>query len=326
MRVVMAKQNEKKSKYPLIKNSHEAYQEFINRLSLLHHKHPDLLKTTLANIFSMRYVGNKTHGDMAEIGITEFIKKFLYDYDCEHVGKEEFRSKEHDEDIVVKPLLGNENGFYIPISLKAYGIGPLQLSTDKVDNPKNGLYNQIKTIYKNQVIDTPERINKVFDLSGFKSMTNVLPLIYKEEKDENKCNILIFNLARAIKDTSYIFQVNSGQKFDETLKKVVKERKNKKKKRVYPIFLFLNKDYRYICEVRYGGRAANALQRGIWADTKKGLQYFDIFEKDWIKYTKQEHLLSLIVHALNSSPTSHIEADKILISDITKRIPEKDNG
>ena len=69
----MAKQNEKKSKYPLIKNSHEAYQEFINRLSLLHHKHPDLLKTTLANIFSMRYVGNKTHGDMAEIGITEFI-------------------------------------------------------------------------------------------------------------------------------------------------------------------------------------------------------------------------------------------------------------
>ena len=74
-------------KYPLMENSYSAYREFINRLALLHKRYPDLLKTTLANIFTMRYIGNKTHGDMAEIGITEFVNKFLYDYDCKHVGK-----------------------------------------------------------------------------------------------------------------------------------------------------------------------------------------------------------------------------------------------
>ena len=314
-------------KYPLMENSYSAYREFINRLALLHKRYPDLLKTTLANIFTMRYIGNKTHGDMAEIGITEFVNKFLYDYDCKHVGKEEFRTKEHDEDIVVKPSLNNEKGLYIPISLKAYGIGPLQLSTDKVENPKDGLYNQIEKICKNNIIDSPEKINKVFELKGFKAMTNVLPIIYEERKEAGgKCNILIFNLARAIEDTRYIYHVKKGQKFDAEQKKVVNEKVGKKKKRVYPIFLFLNKDYEYVCEVRYGGKDANALQRGIWSDTKKGIKYFDSFDDKWIEYEKQEHLLNVIVHALNSSQKSHEDADKILISDITKRTPTKENG
>ena len=64
----MAKKNkDKNSSFPLMENSHIAYKEFIKRLFLLHTKEPNLLKTTLANIFSMRYVGNKTPGDMAEI-------------------------------------------------------------------------------------------------------------------------------------------------------------------------------------------------------------------------------------------------------------------
>jgi len=321
----MAKKK-KTGKYPLMENSYTAYKEFIKRLALLHQRYPSLLETTLANIFTMRYIGNKTHGDMAEIGITEFINNFLYDYDCEHVGKEEFRSKEHDEDIVVKPLFDNDEGLYIPISLKAYGVGPLQLSTDKVENPKDGLYHQIEKICKNNVIDTAEKINKVFNLKGFKSMTNVLPIIYKEkENDGSECNIVTFNLAKAIRETCFIFHVKKGQKFDEKQKKVITEDKSKRKKRIYPIFLFLNKDYNYICEVRYGGKDANALQRGIWADTKKGAEYFDSFGDKWIEYKKQEQLLKVIVHALNSTAESHKKADDILTSDIKERLPKKEN-
>ena len=231
------KKKENKSSFPLMNDSYKAYKEFIKRLSLLHEKHPDLLKTTLSNIFSMRYIGNKTHGDMAEIGITEFINRFLYDYQCEHVGKDKFRSKENEEDIVVLPLLNNENKLYIPISLKAYGVGPLQLSTDKVTNSKDGLYNQIEKLYKNRIIDTRDDINEVFNLSGFKTLTNILPFIYREKKDSGgECNIMIFNIEKAIAETQYIFHINKGHLFDKEKKQVVKEPKSKKKKRIYPIY------------------------------------------------------------------------------------------
>ena len=76
----------------------------------------------------MRLVGNKTHGDLAEIGIAEFINQYMYDFESIHVGKDLYRAKEHEEDIVVINKLSREK---FPLSLKAYGDGPLQLSTDK---------------------------------------------------------------------------------------------------------------------------------------------------------------------------------------------------
>ena len=104
------------------------YNEFQERFKLLAQKRPDLIINTLSNIFTMRLIGNKTHGDMAEIGIAEFIHQFMYDYDSKHVGKDLFRAKEHEEDIIV---INELTKCKIPISLKAYGDGPLQLSTDK---------------------------------------------------------------------------------------------------------------------------------------------------------------------------------------------------
>ena len=77
------------------------YNEFQERFKLLAQKRPDLIINTLSNIFTMRLIGNKTHGDMAEIGIAEFIHQFMYDYDSKHVGKDLFRAKEHEEDIIV---------------------------------------------------------------------------------------------------------------------------------------------------------------------------------------------------------------------------------
>jgi hypothetical protein len=76
----------------------------------------------------MRLIGNKTHGDLAEIGIMEFVNQFMYDFKSAHVGKDLYRAKSQEEDITVTNDLTKET---FPISLKAYGIGPLQLSTDK---------------------------------------------------------------------------------------------------------------------------------------------------------------------------------------------------
>jgi hypothetical protein len=49
-----------------------AYQEFTARLKLLISKNPGLITTTLSNIFTMRLIGNKTHGDLAEIAVAGF--------------------------------------------------------------------------------------------------------------------------------------------------------------------------------------------------------------------------------------------------------------
>ena len=47
----------------------EAFNDFVVRFKHLIAKNPYLIKTTLSNIFTMRLIGNKTHGDLAEIGI-----------------------------------------------------------------------------------------------------------------------------------------------------------------------------------------------------------------------------------------------------------------
>ena len=57
-----------------------AYKDFTTRLKLLVSKQPELITTTLSNIFTMRLIGNKTHGDLAEIAISEFINQYMYDF------------------------------------------------------------------------------------------------------------------------------------------------------------------------------------------------------------------------------------------------------
>jgi len=104
------------------------YKDFIIRLKVLIKKHPDLITATLNNIFTMRLIGNKTHGDLAEIAIAEFINQYMYDFHSEHVGKDLYRSKSREEDIKIINEITKEE---FPVSLKADGQGPLQLSTDK---------------------------------------------------------------------------------------------------------------------------------------------------------------------------------------------------
>ena len=105
----------------------DPYKDFKERFKLLVGKHRHLVVNTLSNIFTMRLIGNKTHGDLAEIGIAEFINQFMYDFKSIHVGKDLFRAKEREEDIMI---INEVTKAEFPVSLKAYGDGPLQLSTD----------------------------------------------------------------------------------------------------------------------------------------------------------------------------------------------------
>jgi len=160
----------------------KSYNEFLKRLKTLISKNPKLIKITLSNIFTMRIVGNKTHGDLAEIGLAEFINQYMYDYKSEHIGKEKFRAKEYEEDIKVINEINKEK---MLISIKAYGHGPLQLSTDK----EFKMFPSLKKFFaKKDKIKGSQKILEILESEAFISLNylNVLPLIYDEKN--KKCN------------------------------------------------------------------------------------------------------------------------------------------
>lgn len=232
----------------------------------------------------MRLIGNKTHGDLAEIAISEFINQYMYDFKSDHVGKKYFRSKKHEEDITIINEITKEK---FPVSLKAYGNGDLQLSTDKNFH----LYPRLQQ--EGTHITDKNRIKKIFEDEAFQEFShiNVLPLIYNEK--EKKCNILVFDYKKAIESTTSIKLV---------------------KKRIHSPYTFYDKDEKYICEVRYGNATANALQRGLWTNTKSGINYFDSITNGWIDYSHNIVLIDLFSHALVSTSKSHEEAlEKIKI-------------
>lgn len=268
----------------------ESYKNFQDRFKLLIQKDKRFIETTLSNIFTMRIVGNKTHGDLAEIGIAEFINQYMYDFKSVHVGKDLYRAKEHEEDIVITDKL---NGEKFPLSLKAYGDGPLQLSTDKKSKMFSYLESLGQTIIKDKKI-----IAKIFSSEDFNDFSgiNVLPLIYNEK--EKKCNIMVFDNEKAKIQSTTINKIVGG------------------KGRMHPAYIFQNKKGEYICEVRYGGASANALQRGLWTNTKRAFSYFDSLTGGWIEYKDNLSLVKLISLALNATYVGHEKANNILQKDI----------
>ncbi len=280
------------------------YEDFKTRFKLLASKNKHLIVNTLSNIFTMRLIGNKTHGDLAEIGMVEFINQFMYDYKSIHVGKDKFRAKEHEEDILIIDEISKTE---LPVSLKAYGDGPLQLSTDSDQILFPYLERQGKNITDIQKID---RIFSANEFEGFDAI-NIMPLIYNEKDKE--CNIMVFDHKRAKNDTSRIVYVDKNQRFDFDSQSVVAG-----KGRKHPIFVFISSTGKYICEVRYGGASANALQRGLWTHTKNAFSYFDSMTNGWITYKHNETLVKLFSLALNSSKQSHETANEILQKDIDR--------
>ena len=268
------------------------YQEFSARLKLLIGKNPALITTTLSNIFTMRLIGNKTHGDLAEIAIAEFINQFMYDFKSLHVGKDLYRAKEHEEDITITNEITKAT---FPVSLKAYGDGPLQLSTDK----NFQMFPKLKAI--GTLIEKKSDIARIWADPAFSefSTMNVLPLIYDEKKQ--RCNILVFNSEAAKASVARVAYEETGRG------------------RMHPVFRFYDADGDYICEVRYGSGTANALQRGLWTHTKNGLKYFDSVTAGWIDYSHNHVLVKLFSHALLSTSKGHEAALLKLKEDIEEQ-------
>lgn len=280
------------------------YEDFKERFKLLVGKNRNLVITTLSNIFTMRLIGNKTHGDLAEIGMVEFVNQFMYDFKSIHVGKDLFRAKEREEDIMIINEITKSK---FPVSLKAYGDGPLQLSTDK----KQKMF----PFLESQGVDITDvnQIKRIFDAKEFSDFgsINIMPLIY-DEKDK-RCNIMIFDYEKAKDKTGRIVYVGKNNRYDIHSKKVIEG-----KSRKHPIFIFIDSEGNYICEVRYGGTAANALQRGLWTHTKNAFAYFESLTNGWIDYSHNLTLVKLFSLALNSSEQGHKEANEILQKDIDR--------
>lgn len=268
------------------------YKDFTARLKLLISKNPQLITTTLSNVFTMRLVGNKTHGDLAEIAIAEFVNQYMYDFTAVHVGKDLYRAKSHEEDIKIIDEITKKE---FPVSLKAYGYGFLQLSTDK----HSAMYDYLSEV--EGVLEEPEQINAVFNDLAFSAFSNVnvLCLIYDEKDAENlKYNILVFDYERALSQTASIIKVTEG------------------KGRIHPVYRFYDAEGGYICEVRYGDKKANALQRGFWTHTKNALKHFESVTGGWVNYVQNPLLVTLFSHALLSTSQGHAEALEILKADV----------
>lgn len=266
-------------------NNPNPYKDFTDRLKLLVSKNPSLITTTLSNIFTMRLIGNKTHGDLAEIAIAEFINQYMYDFRSVHVGKDLYRAKSKEEDItIINEITETE----FPVSLKAYGNGPLQLSTDKNFRMFPRLEQERRSVIGREAAQT---VLEDPAFAEFESI-NVLPLIYDERN--SRCNILVFDYERASSEVAHIEKIESGGG------------------RRHPVYRFFNSDGDYICEVRYGDAAANALQRGLWTHTRNGEQYFESITGGWIDYSHNHVLVELFSHALVSSESGHESAlDKV---------------
>jgi len=94
------------------------------------------------------------------------------------------------------------------------------------------------------------------------------------------------------------------------------------KGRKHPVFRFYDAQGDYICEVRYGDAAANALQRGLWTNTRNALKYFDSITNGWIDYSHNLVLVKLFSHALVSSEVGHSAALEEVKKDI-ERLKQK---
>ena len=240
----------------------------------------------------MRLIGNKTHGDLAEIAMSEFINQYMYDFKSTHVGKKLFRANSQEEDIKIENEITKVE---FSVSLKAYGHGPLQLSTDKNSSMFPLLEKEEK---KEGEITDREQIRNLLNNPVFLNFgeTNVLPLIYDEKSKH--CNILTFNYRRA----------------RESISRIICRKKGRGRK--HPVYQFYDSESDYICEVRYGNATANALQRGLWTHTKNGSKFFDSITNGWIDYSHNKLLISLFSCALVSSEVGHKAALEEIRKDI----------
>lgn len=263
------------------------FDKFLNKFEQSFKGNPPSIYNVLANVFSMRIIGNKTHGDLAEIALTEYINQYVDGYSARHTGKEKFRAKEFEEDIRVKDLQAK---IEIPISIKTYGAGPLQLSTNK----DSSMFNYLREAVGDGEVKDTAGIKKILTQPCFADFSgvNVLPLIYHEKDMSFK--VLVFDLQRAYASVQHI---------------IFFPPRRLGRKQTFPIYKFFDDKGRYIFEVRYGDVKANALQRGMWTHTENAESYFRGLLSG--SYKINEPLINLISKILVSPKKMHEEVLKL---------------
>jgi len=262
-----------------------SFDKFLIKFAESFRSKDPIIFSVLGNVFSMRIIGNKTHGDLAEIALTEYINQFVDGFTARHTGKEKFRAKEFEEDIRIIETSTKEE---IPISIKTYGFGPLQLSTNK----DRSMFSLLQKEIGERGTNDAGKIKEILSNKCFKdfSVVNVLPLIYNEK--EMKFKIIGFDLQKAYSSVREI--------------KFLPPRKIGRKK-TFPIYKFFDSRGNYIFEVRYGDAKANALQRGMWTHTENAKPFFkELLTGD---YKINEPLITLIAKILVSRKDTH---EKIL--------------
>ena len=177
------------------------YNQFLNDFETFAAENNALIKQSMSNVFSMRLIGNKTHGDLAEVALAQLIEDHMDGYVAKHIGKASFRAKSSEEDIAVT----TPTGAVIPISLKAYGVGPLQLSTNKECNMfpmLDDFFNERQPV--GEILRDPDDVKAILSNPIFSDFhrINVFPLIYDEKR--MRYNIMIFDARKAYDEATEI--------------------------------------------------------------------------------------------------------------------------
>ena len=204
----------------------------------------DKIQKMFDNVLSFKLVSNKLHGDLFELTFTGLLNKYS-NLKAVHLGKEYQNDKTNENDIKIN------NTEY---SLKSYDSNYLQLSTTKgVD------------IFK--LLDDLNQNNNL-NVDILKNNKTFMKTINKK----------IINLSVNTKATeASLFLINFLELFKNT-KKIIKVKKTK-----HYQFLFLDKDNNELFHLKYGGKTANAFQRGFWMNPKKAKKYIHTLI-DWTKF------------------------------------------
>ncbi|MFA5571555.1 MAG: hypothetical protein WDA42_00485 [Candidatus Bathyarchaeia archaeon] len=269
-------------------DNHILYNTFIHRLKKLSTVDTAAVCTLLSNIFTLRTISNNTHGGLAEIAIVEFINHYFNnEYTAIHVGKEYYRSNNNEIDIALRDIYSE---CVLPLSIKTYGLGAIQLATDK----NSSLYAHLNTI--NRSITDTQEIKTIISMPCFTALLNkcILCLIYEEQ--QYSCNIVTFDFKLALDNVAYIEQLLPHGR------------------RKHIAYRFFDTNNTRIFEIRCGGKSSNALQRGLWTHTTHSIQYFNSIFEQWQTWTINNTLLQLITKSLIAPATSHAVALQNIIS------------
>lgn len=286
------------------------------------------LSNMIERVLSLRELGNKLHGDSLEVGLNSIINDETK-FKSVHVGKEFFRSGLASDLIIAKTIdelndyqnllrdfrvnsvgglrelcikykldYTNKKDTKIKInniliekiskididslSLKCYGKGPLQLNTNPTGSLIDECLSHVSDIKIQQ--ELPLTILESYAFSSLRQSTEkILAVIYDEVN-------LIYS----------IILIDIDDLMNKVNKIVYSPRMEMEKSFTYKIVKFYDTNDKYLFEVRYGKKNANALQRGLWTKTSNDENSsFDYIAKN-NKYSKNIDFLNKFAKLISS--------------------------